>query len=166
MLGAVREARQRQNIAFKEELTFTVRCDAATAKLLEPMQPYFTANGQRDGHRLGPTAEPQRRADQLPTYRPARANRGPRRCQPLHRRRRGEASGSKRTATISSKQIASIDGKLDNKGFVDKAPPEVVQQQREKLAELRGQLASGSKPRSRSLASSEAAFVVPVGEIH
>jgi valyl-tRNA synthetase len=41
-----------------------------------------------------------------------------------------------------TKQIASIDGKLSNKGFVDKAPAEVVQQQREKLTELRGQLTS------------------------
>ncbi len=41
-----------------------------------------------------------------------------------------------------AKQIASIDGKLNNKGFVDKAPAEVVQQQRAKLEELRGQLIS------------------------
>jgi valyl-tRNA synthetase len=40
------------------------------------------------------------------------------------------------------KQIKSIDGKLSNKGFVDKAPAEVVQQQRDKLTELREQLAS------------------------
>ncbi len=38
-----------------------------------------------------------------------------------------------------AKQIASIEGKLNNKGFVDKAPAEVVQQQRAKLDELRGQ---------------------------
>ena len=41
-----------------------------------------------------------------------------------------------------TKQIDAIDGKLANKAFVDKAPAEVVQQQRDKLAELRGQLAS------------------------
>ena len=41
-----------------------------------------------------------------------------------------------------SKQIKSIDGKLSNKGFVDKAPPEVVQQQRDKLGELREQMVS------------------------
>ena len=40
------------------------------------------------------------------------------------------------------KQIASIDSKLSNKGFIDKAPAEVVQQQREKSAELKNQLAS------------------------
>jgi valyl-tRNA synthetase len=41
-----------------------------------------------------------------------------------------------------AKQIKSIDGKLSNTGFVDKAPAEVVQQQRDKLAELREQLTS------------------------
>ena len=41
VLGAAVRRRQRQNIPFKEELTFVVRCDAATAKLLEPMGPYF-----------------------------------------------------------------------------------------------------------------------------
>jgi valyl-tRNA synthetase len=41
-----------------------------------------------------------------------------------------------------AKQIKSIDGKLSNKAFVDKAPADVVQQQRGKLAELREQLAS------------------------
>jgi valyl-tRNA synthetase len=42
----------------------------------------------------------------------------------------------------TTKQIASIDGKLANKSFVDKAPVELVQQQREKLMELRTQLES------------------------
>ncbi|MFO0789969.1 MAG: hypothetical protein U0805_10975 [Pirellulales bacterium] len=32
-----------------------------------------------------------------------------------------------------------MEGKLNNKGFVDKAPPEVVQQQRDKLEELQRQ---------------------------
>src|SRR4029079_11555586 len=40
------------------------------------------------------------------------------------------------------KQIASIEGKLGNKCFVDKSPAEVVEQQRGKLEELRGQLAA------------------------
>ena len=40
-----------------------------------------------------------------------------------------------------AKQIGSIDNKLANKNFVDRAPAEVVHQQRDKLAELQGQLA-------------------------
>jgi valyl-tRNA synthetase len=41
-----------------------------------------------------------------------------------------------------AKQIASIETKLANKNFVERAPAEVVDQQRAKLDELRGQLAS------------------------
>jgi valyl-tRNA synthetase len=41
-----------------------------------------------------------------------------------------------------AKQVSSIEAKLKNKGFVDKAPAEVVKQQRERLAELGGQLAA------------------------
>jgi valyl-tRNA synthetase len=41
-----------------------------------------------------------------------------------------------------ARQIASIDAKLANKSFVDKAPAEVVQQQRDKLTELRDRLVS------------------------
>ena len=42
-LGALREIRSRQNLPPKEEITFTISCDAATQKLLEPMVPFFKA---------------------------------------------------------------------------------------------------------------------------
>ncbi len=41
VLRAVREIRSRQNVAPKKEIRFSVRCDAATAELLRPMEPYF-----------------------------------------------------------------------------------------------------------------------------
>jgi valyl-tRNA synthetase len=141
VLGAVREARQRQNIPFKEELNFTVRCDAATAKLLEPMQPYFAQMAHAAAAQFGPTAEPQG----VPISFQLSGQQGPievhvdvsQFIDVVAERKRLE---KERDNTI--KQIASIEGKINNKGFVDKAPPEVVQQQREKLDELRAQLAS------------------------
>ncbi len=57
VLGVVREARQRQNVAFKEELEFAIRCDAVTAKLLEPMQPYFKQMANANAMQIGPAAE-------------------------------------------------------------------------------------------------------------
>ncbi|MCP4039190.1 MAG: class I tRNA ligase family protein, partial [bacterium] len=39
VLRAIREIRSRQNVPPKQEIDFSVRCDAATAELLEPMQP-------------------------------------------------------------------------------------------------------------------------------
>ena len=41
VLRSVREIRARQNVAPKKEISFSVRCDAATAELLRPMEPYF-----------------------------------------------------------------------------------------------------------------------------
>ena len=141
VLGAVREVRQRQNIAFKEELNFTVRCDAATAKLLEPMQPYFTQMAHATRRQ---SAQPPNRtdvADQLTLT----GQHGPIEVHVDVSRFIDVGAERKRLEKERenlAKQIASIDGKLANKSFVDKAPAEVVQQQRDKLAELRGQLAS------------------------
>ena len=64
VLGAVREIRQRQNIPFSENLDFAVRCDAATASRLEPMQPYFTQMAHATGTVWGP-------ARLRPTFPPA-----------------------------------------------------------------------------------------------
>jgi valyl-tRNA synthetase len=141
VLGAVREARQRQNIPFKEELNFTVRCDTATAGLLEPMQPYFNQMARAKATQLGPNAEPSG----VPISITLAGRNGP---IEVHvdvsqfidvdeEKKRLEKERDNRT-----KQAASIENKLNNKSFVDRAPAEVVQQQRAKLAELREQLAS------------------------
>ena len=141
VLGAVREARQRQNVAFKEELTFTVRCDAAAAKQLEPMQPYFKQMANATATQIGPAAEPQG----VPISFSLTGQHGPLEVHVDVSRFIDVGAERKRLENQRenvTKQIASIDAKLGNKGFIDKAPAEVVQQQRDKLAELRGQLAS------------------------
>jgi valyl-tRNA synthetase len=141
VLGAVREARQRQNIPFKEDLSFSVRCNDATAKLLEPMQPYFTQMARASATQIGPAAAPIgvpisiTLAGQSGTIEVhvdvSRFIDVTAECNRLEKER-----------DTYNKQIASIESKLANKGFVDKAPAEVVQQQRDKLSELRSQLAS------------------------
>jgi valyl-tRNA synthetase len=141
VLGAVREARQRQNIAFKEELNFTVRCDAATAKLLQPMQPYFAQMAHAVATEIGPAAEPQG----VPISLSLTGQSGPIEVHVDVSRFIDVAAERKRLDKERenlAKQITSIDAKLANKGFVDKAPAEVVEQQRNKLTELRGQLTS------------------------
>ena len=141
VLGAVREARQRQNIAFKEDLNFTVRCDDATAKLLEPMQPYFQQMTHASATEFGPNAKPQG----VPISFSLTGQHGPMEVHVDVSQFIDVGAERKRLEKERdnlNKQIASIDGKLSNQGFVAKAPPEVVQQQRAKLEELRGQLAS------------------------
>jgi valyl-tRNA synthetase len=141
VLGFLRETRQTRNISFKEDLAFVVRCDDATAKLLQPMQPYFTQMAKATLTSCGPTAAPP---EPVATS-TITGQHGPieiavdlsRFVDPATERKRQEKDRENFT-----KQIASIDSKLSNKGFVDKAPAEVVQQQRDKLAELRAQLAA------------------------
>ena len=138
VLGAVREARQRQNIPFKEELSFAVRCDEATAALLEPMQPYFSQMAHAAATAFGPKVEPQGVTVSFPLS----GRHGPlevhvdvsRFIDVVAERKRLEKERENLT-----KQIKSIEGKLNNKGFIDKAPAEVVQQQRDKLEELQRQ---------------------------
>jgi valyl-tRNA synthetase len=141
VLGVVREARQRQNIAFKEELEFTIRCDAVTAKLLEPMQPYFKQMANANATQIGPTAE----ALGVPISFSLTGQQGPIEVHVDVSRFIDKGAERKRLDKDRenlAKQIASIESKLNNKGFVDKAPAEVVQQQRAKLEELRGQMKS------------------------
>jgi valyl-tRNA synthetase len=141
VLGAVREIRQRQNIPPKEELSFTVRCDAATANLLQPMQPYFTQMAKATGTAWGPAATALDTSASVTLS----GKTGPleihvdlsRFIDVAAERRRLEKERENIT-----KQIASINNKLANKNFVDKAPAEVVQQQREKLSDLNSQQSS------------------------
>jgi valyl-tRNA synthetase len=141
VLGAVREVRQRQNIQYKEELNFTVRCDETTATLLAPMQPYFAQMARATATQIGPHAEPAG----VPISITLTGQTGPIEVHVDVSRFIDVAAERKRLDKERenlAKQITSIDAKLANKAFIDKAPAEVVQQQRDKLAELRAQLAS------------------------
>jgi len=148
VLGAVREIRQSQNIPQREDVTFAVRCGGATADLLQPMQPYFTQMARASATAWGPDAS-------APDVAASRTITGQQGTIEIHvdvsrfidvgaERKRLEKDREN-----IAKQIKSIDGKLSNKGFVDKAPPEVVEQQRSKLAELREQLASVEAARKK-----------------
>src|SRR3954453_764631 len=141
VLGAVREIRQSQNIPQREDITFAVRCGDATAGLLQPMQPYFTQMARATAMARGPDAI-------APDVAASRTIAGQQGTIEIHVDvSRFIDIGAERKRLEKDrenilKQIKSIDGKLSNKGFVDKAPAEVVQLQRDKLAELREQLGS------------------------
>ena len=142
VLGAVREIRQSQNIPQREDTYFRgpLRC-SATADLLQPMQPYFTQMARATATAWGPDAI----APDVAASRTIAGQQGPIEIHVDVSRFIDVGAERKRLEKDReniAKQIKSIDGKLSNKGFVDKAPAEVVQQQRDKLAELRGQLVS------------------------
>jgi valyl-tRNA synthetase len=141
VLGAVREIRQRQNIPPREELAFTVRSDEHTAKLLQPMQPYFTQMAKATGTAWGPNAT----APDISASVTLSGKTGPLEVHVDLSRFIDVAAERKRLEKERdniAKQIGSIDNKLANQNFVDKAPADVVAQQRSKLDELHGQLAS------------------------
>jgi valyl-tRNA synthetase len=141
VLGAIREIRNRQQIPLKEELGFTVRCDAVTADLLRPMQPYFLQMARASVTECGPDATAPDIAASVTI--PSQAG-----VIEVHvdlgrfidvaaERKRLEKEREN-----ADKQIMSIETKLANKNFVSRAPADVVGQQRDKLAELRSQRAS------------------------
>lgn len=141
VLGFLRETRQTRNIAFKGDLSFVVHCDATTAKLLQPMQPYFTQMAKATLSACGPTAMPP----EVAATTTITGQHGPIEIAVDLSRFIDPVAESKRLEKDRDnclKQITSNEAKLANKNFVDKAPPEVVQQLRDKLAELRAQLAA------------------------
>ena len=57
-MRAVREIRSRQNVPPKKRDRFSVRCDAATAELLRPMEPYFLSMAFARATGWGPGVTP------------------------------------------------------------------------------------------------------------
>ncbi|MCH7751210.1 MAG: class I tRNA ligase family protein, partial [Planctomycetes bacterium] len=137
VMGAVREVRQSQNIPPKETISFTVRCDGATAELLAPMKPYFELMARATALEFGPAATPPERSASkslagmevhvdISAFFDVDAERAR-----LEKERDQLAKFTK-----------SIAGKLGNENFVSRAPAEVVQAERDKLAEAGEQLAA------------------------
>ncbi|WP_428308580.1 valine--tRNA ligase [Lacipirellula sp.] len=141
VLGAVRELRMGQNIAPREAVEFSVRCDEATAKLLEPMAPYFLQMAKATALAWGPQATaPETAASSQVT-----GARGPIDVH-LDVSRFIDVDAEKKRLAKQIEQwegfVKSMAAKLNNESFVSRAPAEVVQQQREKLAETQGLIES------------------------
>ncbi len=137
VLGALREIRSRQNIPPKSQIEFGVRCEADTEQLLRPMAAYFVSMAGAVATGWGPAVTPPatHAAITLPIAEvyvdlkdfidvAAEIARNEKLAQKL----RGQIEGKEK--------------KLTNASFVEKAPPQVVQNERESLAQLQDQLAS------------------------
>jgi valyl-tRNA synthetase len=141
VLGAVRELRMGQNIAPREAVEFTVRCDEATAKLLEPMAPYFLQMAKATALAWGPKAT----APETAASSQVAGARGPIEVHlDVSRFIDVEAEKKRLAKQIEQWQgfVKSMEAKLGNESFVSRAPAEVVQQQRDKLVETRGLIES------------------------
>lgn len=137
VLGALREIRSRQNIPPKSSVEFSVRCDEATVKLLRPMEPYFASMANATAVAWGEHAEPPATnatvhisdADvfvDLTGFIDVDAEIA--RNEKLEREKLGQIEGKEK--------------KLANANFVGRAPAEVVQRERDSLAQLKIELGS------------------------
>jgi len=141
VLGAVRELRMGQNIAPRESVEFTVRCDDATAKLLEPMAPYFLQMAKATALAWGPKAA----APETAASSQVAGARGPIEVHlDVSRFIDVEAEKKRLAKQIEQWQgfVNSMEAKLGNENFVSRAPADVVQQQRDKLVETKGLIES------------------------
>jgi valyl-tRNA synthetase len=137
VLGGLNEVRSRQGIAPKTAIHFSVKTDEATRKLLEPMGPYFAKMAGATATAWGSDLKPPPRSA---TFTSAG-------CEvfvdlaeffdPDAEKARGE---KERENLIQ--QIAAKEKKLSNENFVSRAPPDVVQKERESLSALRDRLQS------------------------
>ncbi|MBM4092591.1 MAG: class I tRNA ligase family protein, partial [Planctomycetes bacterium] len=135
VLSALREIRSRQNIEPRQAIAFSVRCDAATATLLEPLRPYFQSLACAQSVAFGPAVEP-----------PAISATVQSASLTVHVDLEGLIDVAAETARLTkqlerlSEMLAGKQKKLDNPGFVARAPAEVVQRERESVAQLEEQV--------------------------
>jgi valyl-tRNA synthetase len=137
VLGAVREIRARQNIAPKKPVKFHVRADDETCRLLQPMQPYFESMANATPVGWGKHTKPPAASATVTLP-------GVEVLVDLTGLIDVEAEIA-RNQQQEKKLLGLIQGKekkLSNANFVDKAPPEVVQRERDSLVQLQEHLAS------------------------
>jgi valyl-tRNA synthetase len=137
VLSALREIRSRQNIAPRQPVTFFVKCDAAEAKLLEPLKIHFAALAVAQAAEIGPTVSPPHTGA---TVHLATID--------VYVDLEGlidvdaEIVRLQKQLERLSGMIAGKQKKLASSKFVERAPAEVVQRERDSLVQLQEQLAT------------------------
>jgi valyl-tRNA synthetase len=137
VLRAVRDIRARQGVAPKVPLKFVVRCDKDTAALLSPMADYFPSMANAAAEGFGPDVP-------LPAIGAGETLPGMEVHVDLAELidRPAEIARTEKEITKLEGFIAAKRKKLENRSFVDRAPAEVVQAERDSLAELEKQLSA------------------------
>ena len=136
VLRAVREIRARQNVPPKTEMPCSVRCDAETVALLEPMSPYFQAMAGAKMSAWGPdVTAPALSANVVAGKMEIFVD--------LAELIDLDAEIAKKEKEIEklSGFVRAKEAKLSG-GFAEKAPPAVIEKERASLEELKNQLAA------------------------
>jgi valyl-tRNA synthetase len=131
LIGAIREIRSRQNIAPKQRIQFMVRCGDEMEQLLKPMAPFLESMAGAEAAAWGPAiTAPEVHAhvaiDQMEVYVDL--------SQFIDIG--AEITRNEKLLVNLIKQIQGKEGRLSNEAFVGKAPPEVIDKERQALNEL------------------------------
>ena len=131
LIGAIREIRSRQNIAPKQRLQFSVRCEDRYERLLKPMGTFLESMAGAVGVAWGssisiPEVHAHMPIEGMDVYVdlsqfldvPAEIARNEKQLENLE------------------KQILGKESRLSNQAFVGKAPPEIIDKERQALSDL------------------------------
>jgi valyl-tRNA synthetase len=137
LLTALREIRSRQNIPPKTPINFAVRCNAATAELLQPMTSYFESMAGAQAIGWGSDVTPPAMTATLSLS-----------GMDVYVDLTGHIDVAAEIARLEQElaklpgMIAAKEKQLANENFVSRAKPEIVQGERDKLQELKDRLES------------------------
>ena len=136
LIGAVREIRSRQNIAPKDQVAFSVRCNDEMKQLLSPMAPFIEsmANATATQWSSNPTMPAIPAQISIPEmdvfvdltqFIDVAA----------------EIARNEKLEANLVKQIQGKEGRLSNEAFVSRAPADIIEKERQALTDLATQLA-------------------------
>ena len=132
VLEGLRKVRSQQNIPPKTPMRFSVRCDAATAQLLEPMKPYFEAMAGAHAAAWGSGLHaPPNSASFVVSGAEVFVDLADHIDVPAEIERK-----TKELAKLEG-VIAVKERQLANSSFVERAPAEVIQKERAALEQLK-----------------------------
>jgi valyl-tRNA synthetase len=136
LIGGIREVRSRHNVPPSRKVAVTVAADREAAELVRANGPLIEALASTEPVRLTEDASAGGGSDATVVAGPLRAL-----VHDVIDVDAERARLAKQQETLR-RGIASAEGKLGNDRFVQNAPPEVVQRERERLEAMRGELAT------------------------
>ena len=140
LIGAVREIRSRQNIAPKDSVQFSVKCEPAMQQLLAPMASFIESMA-------GATATEWSMSPTLPSINAHIAIEQMDVYVDLTQfiDVAAEISRNEKLLTNLVKQIQGKEGRLSNEAFVSRAPADIIAKERQALDELIAQRAAAEQ---------------------
>ena len=137
VLSALREIRNRQNISPRQEIEFSVKCDSETVDLLKPMEVYFESMAWAKNTGWGedvvaPATNATTNLGGIDVYVDLKDFIDV----------DAEITRKQKEREKLAKMIGGKESKLSQASFVEKAPANIVQRERDSLRELKQQLSS------------------------